>query len=356
MNLLKEFDFDPTKSQEGEEGEEEEPKEEDEVVEPGSSTDKRDYGKARKFARMLKAGDVPQDIVQLYQQEALSKKSPRLFRSQLINKMFQKNAKGDYVLATQSPEFLSWKKNNDTKFQTKEAVGVPHSILLWQTFQGNEAAMQMAEQKGDIYEEDNLWYFRRSTAGRTKSTTDGLELQGGKVKLDVDTFGNFGDWMSNRDWSKFGNAIEFPEGHAPEPVLKRQKSQLAIQYEAHSSLTSSSHATEPKTQKVPWKSFEHQVGQAKGANERLQRDASRWVMKVRGGQDSELQEKIKAVLTLLTDNLASLSECQMWQEVPDSNGNEKDKVSAFLGKIAAQTEKANELLEQVKAVCKARGL
>ena len=78
-------------------------------------------------------------------------------------------------------------------------------------------------------------------------------------------------------------------------------------------------------------------------------------MKVRGG-DKKLTDEMKAVVNLLTENLQSLQECQMWEEVPGSDGNEKNKVEDYFKQIAEKTEKANESMEQVKAVCKARGL
>ena len=74
------------------------------------------------------------------------------------------------------------------------------------------------------------------------------------------------------------------------------------------------------------------------------------------GQDGETVGKIKTAVAILNYNLSQLQECQMWQEIPESNGNEKGKCENFLGSLAEKTEKANELLEQLKAVCKARGL
>ena len=78
-------------------------------------------------------------------------------------------------------------------------------------------------------------------------------------------------------------------------------------------------------------------------------------MKVRGG-DQKLTDEMKAVVKLLTENLQSLQECQMWEEVPGSDGNVKEKVEKYFTQLAEDTEKANETIEQVKAVCKARGL
>ena len=64
-------------SKNSEEGEEEEQKEKDEEVDPDSSKEKRSYAKARRFGRLLKAGQVPQDILQMYNEQSLQAKHPR---------------------------------------------------------------------------------------------------------------------------------------------------------------------------------------------------------------------------------------------------------------------------------------
>ena len=94
---------------------------------------------------------------------------------------------------------------------------------------------------------------------------------------------------------------------------------------------------------------------AKSANERLQRDCNRLVVKVRG-VGGQLEEEMQGVVEKLHENLQQLSQCQMWNKVPNSNGNEKTAVATFFKKIADQTEEINEGMEKVKGVCRARGL
>ena len=99
----------------GEEGEEEEVKETDDIVEPGQDRkcEKRSYHKARKFQRMLKQGLIPDEIVAMYNDANVKQKQPRLYRTELVNRLFQKTKAGEWVLCHDSPEFLSWKKNSD---------------------------------------------------------------------------------------------------------------------------------------------------------------------------------------------------------------------------------------------------
>ena len=360
-NAWKKLALDDKKhSKEGEEGEEEEEKEEDEKVDPETSKEKRSYAKARKFGRLLKAGQVPQDILQMYNEQSLQAKHPRLFKTELINRLFRKDKRGEFVMCLDDPKFLSWKKNVDTSFSSQETVGIPYSVMLWQTFHGNETAMQIAEQRGDIFESKGFWHHARVKAGRTKSTSDTMPLHGGSTELDVDQFSGMASFMSSRSWAQFGQSCGDQEG----PALKRGKSSLALPDVTFPTAASSVKANkqlalpapEPKVVKLSWKVLEKTVGDAKDANERLQRDSNRLVVKVRGAQDEKLIEKMRNMVAALSENLQTLQECQMWESIPNSNGNEKDKVESFFKQLAKKTEEVNEGMEEVKAVCKARGL
>lgn len=343
-----------------EEGEEEEDFENDEVVEPSSSKasknasgEKRHFGKARKFQRMMKAGSVPEDIIKLFNDGAQQSKQPRLFKTQLINKLFKQDKGGEYILCSDSPTFQAWKKNVDKTWASQGSVGMPEMVMLWKVFQGNQEAMSLAEAKGQIFEKDGMWHHGMSSAGRKKSTSDQMDLQGGSVDIDVDSFGALSIFLSQRDWAKFGQ--DAAEGAVQQPALKRAKSQLCLT-DAPASLATPAPPPQPKLVKCTWKQLEKTVMDAKSANERLQRDCSRLVIKVRAAADGKLIDKAKSMVALLSENINALNECQMWEQVPNTDGNEKLKVEAFFGEVAKKTEECNENLEELKAVCKARGL
>lgn len=339
-----------------EEGEEEEIVEEDPEID---AKEKRNYGKARKFARATQAGEIPDAIKEMYQNASKYSKQPRLFRTELVNRLFKKTSKGEFVLCHEDPAFTSWKRNIDTKFTTADSVGVPYMVILWQTFQGQEHALQEALKRGDIYESHGLYHHKRLTAGRSKSTTDNMQLDAGKVDLDIDQFAGMSSFLGGKKWSQYGQ--QAMQDSPQQPNLKRSQ-QLSLEdvspthpRRTPSQLALPGPAPTSKVVKLLWKNFQQHVSEAKAANERLQRDCSRLVMKVRGG-DKKLTDEMKAVVNLPTENLQSLQECQMWEEVPGSDGNEKNKVEDYFKQIAEKTEKANESMEQVKAVCKARGL
>ena len=65
------------------EGEDEEPKEEDATV---ADDEHRSYPKVRKWARMIKSGQVTEDLQQLYEEGSKNSPPPRFFKSQIMKK------------------------------------------------------------------------------------------------------------------------------------------------------------------------------------------------------------------------------------------------------------------------------
>ena len=235
--------------------------------------------------------------------------------------------------------------------------------MLWNTFHGSETGFQDAAARGDIYQENGMWYHTVVSAGRTKSSTDTQQLASGSVKLDTESFAAFNKFLGSRNWAKYGQTMDLED--QKKPSLVRGKSQLCLENGLTSLPPHSSAAAAPsaapssqkvaKPSKLTWKSLEKHVLEAKGANERLQIDCSRLVVKVRG-TDPLLENDVKKVMEKLQENLNVLGQCQMWTEVPDSNGNEKPAVEEFFQTVAAKTEEINEGMEKVKGVCRARGL
>ena len=191
-----------------EEGEEEEDKEDDDCVDPEAASERRHYAKARKFGRLMKKGLIPDEILTLYQDASTQQKQPRLFRTELVNRLFKKTKSGEYVLCHDSPEFQSWKRNTDQAWATQKTEGVAYSIMLWNTFHGSETGFQDAAARGDICQENGMWYHTVVSAGRTKSSTDTQQLASGSVKLDTESFAAFNKFLGSRKlgevWADYG--------------------------------------------------------------------------------------------------------------------------------------------------------
>ena len=110
------------------EGEDEEPKEEDATV---ADDEHRSYPKVRKCARMIKSGQVPEDLQQLYEEGSKNSPPPRLFKSQFINKVFQQNTSGEFAFAPANTQCEVFKKNFEICTNKSQVTGLPHSIMSW---------------------------------------------------------------------------------------------------------------------------------------------------------------------------------------------------------------------------------
>ena len=88
--------------EDGEEEQEEEDPDKDGEQEAGQEA--RDYAKARKFARLLQSGRLPDDVKKMYVEAGKKKSTSRLFRTKLINALFQKSSTGEWALATDTPD------------------------------------------------------------------------------------------------------------------------------------------------------------------------------------------------------------------------------------------------------------
>lgn len=229
-----------------------------------------------------------------------------------------------------------------------------HTVLYFGKHSKVTKKVCVKHERGDIYEENGMWYFKQVNTGRTKECQDNMKLSGGSAALSVDEFHDMGSFMKERAWSKYGEqTADMIENTSASASGSRRGPEMV--QDVPSTPTQIVLAKDKTGSKVLWKHVENTVNEAKGANERLQRDCARYVQKVRNCGDSALVDKVKGIMETLGANLKILSECQMWQEVPNTDML-RSKVEEFMGSVADSTEKANERLEEVKAISKARGL
>ena len=328
-----------TKENEQAEGEEEEQKESDPEVDP-TGKGVLDYGKSRKWSKLLKSSLVPEDLKAMYQEGLQKADSSRIFKAAFINKVFTRTDNGEYILNPGNAQFTSFKENFDLKFATNKSKGVPPSIMLWKNFHGNQAAMNAAAEQGDIYFKEGFWYFTSKEAGRTKKTNDGMKLSGGTADLKVEEFKEMQSWMGSRPWSSFGE------------VAESTASASAVGGERPSRIKAIMDK-QPEQPKVPFGQVEDSLQQAKGAQERLYRQCQQMAMKIQSNNDTELEADLKEVMNTLVNNEKELQEVLLWRKIPGTSML-KNEVDAYMDKLAQSTEKSDEKLEQIKAVIKSR--
>ena len=325
-----------TEAKDLQEAEEEEMAEEDEVVD--EEKELRDYNKARKWARMMKNNSIPEDLLAMYQNGGKDAEQPRLWQTKFINSIFTKNDRGEYLLSPGNPSFASFRENTESSTSTKGSTGVPYSIMLWTYFHGREDALADAEKRGDIWCVDNMWFFRTQNASRSKTTAHTMKVSGGEKELTLDQFQDLSSFLGSRPWAKFGSSEEIQEGSTASSSAGTSNKIKAI-------------CDKPAV--VTFASMEDTLKEAKGAQERLLRDAQRLASKIATKGDGDMVTSLKTTMAQLSKNESSLNEALLWKEIPETN-MEKPKVEAFMKEMATCTEKSNEMLEQTKATCKAR--
>ena len=177
----------------------------------------------------------------------------------------------------------------DTKFSEGYSTGEAYSVMLWRIFHGNEDAFASALRRGDVYQQGGLYHTLTVRQGRSKTSTDTQQLSGGVASLDVDQFDTLSGFFSGRPWalqaSEAGEAAANRESGPETPLALSSSScqkQLALKDKA------------PEVE-VKWKVVETKLSEAKQALERLQRDAQRYVSKVKLLGD-DLSEEIHIVL------------------------------------------------------------
>ena len=90
--------------------------------------EKRDKGKAEKFKAMR--GQLPSHILNLYDDAANSKSSPRAFRTQLVNALFDKTSSGRYILRDDKPMFTEHKALYEKRYNKDAHVALPRGVML----------------------------------------------------------------------------------------------------------------------------------------------------------------------------------------------------------------------------------
>ena len=109
--------------------------------EAGSSAEaKRDKGKGQKFAAMKLAGSLPAYVLDLYNNEATKKESPRSFRTTIINELFHKQSSGRYVLRDDAPLFQEAKRCYERKYGIDGRESYTKLVMRGMFFQNSAEA------------------------------------------------------------------------------------------------------------------------------------------------------------------------------------------------------------------------
>lgn len=191
--------------------------------------DKRSRGKAKKFKKMQDAGAIPDHIMELFSGEA-AKAGGRKYKTDLINKLFKENGKGGWEMDATAPWFEASKTAYHKKFGKEENIGTPRDVFLFQSFMGNEAALDKAIENGSVqqWDEAGILYcgYRKTTAGIEKSKRESVKTGGGSVDLNQEQYKLMGKAFKTMSWSFGDLTIQDDSGErsSSSSNVKKQKS------------------------------------------------------------------------------------------------------------------------------------
>ena len=87
----------------------------------------RDKGKAVKYAKMRK--DLPEHIRHLVEEESNRKANPRAFKTNLINKLYKREANGTLSLRLDQPIFQEHQSVFNKRYKKDEEKALPESVM-----------------------------------------------------------------------------------------------------------------------------------------------------------------------------------------------------------------------------------
>lgn len=178
-------------------------KEEEPEEEKGQQT--RDKGKAEKFSKMLKAGQLPPMVVYMWEYESKKAVSQRQFQTNLINNLFTRQEDGTYRMNTDSQEFKEY-QSIYTRHQAKDKKkGMPRGVMLASHFHGDSRALDRSIADGEIQSfkdpESGVEFltFRELSVTETKTNEKGETVSGTK-KLKIDQAHQLAGLMNKMKW------------------------------------------------------------------------------------------------------------------------------------------------------------
>lgn len=201
------------------------------------------------------------------------------------------------------------------------------SMILWGTFQGNSEAFDAAVAAGDLIQQGNMYFWAEVASGRNKSQVTGMKASGGELALNAEEFSTLGSFMESRPFTKYGMStwdaalasLQAPSNPSSgsRPELSPPLSMFGTRDNTRATRPQAiEDASRPKDSAMKWNAVENMVAEAKAAQERLLRDASRYAAKTKACKDDNVALMLKEAIALLNGTANKLQECQMWQDCP----------------------------------------
>ena len=300
-----------------------------------SQAEAREKGKGIKWRKMCDQNAIPSHILDMFHKVSKKHKDSRSYKTKLINQLFEKDPKtGQYHMCSHKPMFENYRRAQSTSFGEDTVNGQPKSVFLFSHFHGNQAGLDHAIAMGDVQQWQqggSTWCgFRSTKAGTRKENTTGHTLSGGQTDISTEQFSALRKSFSNMAWSfEDAESDTGASGSMQQPPQKKQK----------------------KLEEGFTKPMEKVVTEAKAAQEKMLQQA----MKLLAKAPPQETKDAKMVVIKLKEMISSLDHVLLFKELPACGSLNRTTFQDFMKVVADDTTKANETLEAVKAVLKARG-
>jgi len=125
--------------------------ESDQGEEDNEDGEKRDKGKAEKFAKMLAKGQLPHFVVQMWEHGHKSApEGSRKFKTTLINTLMKRDATGQYRLDTDSHQFKEYQRTWENHVSSDRKHAMPKHMFAAHYFHGDEKQLQKSLDAGEL--------------------------------------------------------------------------------------------------------------------------------------------------------------------------------------------------------------
>ena len=130
----------------------------------GEKTDKRDRCKKHKFEALMKQGKLPANIIKQYEDGIATNKQQRKFKTQFVNTLFERDAKGKLVMMPNAPMFQAWKETSTRLNFHDKQTGLPKRVFMGTYFGNSEEALNEAIAADEVqvmkYDGSDWYVFR----------------------------------------------------------------------------------------------------------------------------------------------------------------------------------------------------
>ena len=173
----------------------------------GQDDERRDKGKAEKFAKMLQKGQLPHFVVQMWEHgHKTAPEGSRKFKTTLINRLMKRDASGQYRLDTDSHMFKEYQRTWENHVSSDRKHAMPKHMFAAHYFHGDEKQLQKSLDAGELKltkdeesgQEFYTWRTLKITDSKGKEAGEKVE---GTKKLKKEEAYELAGMMKKLEWN-----------------------------------------------------------------------------------------------------------------------------------------------------------